>query len=95
MIVKYISIEKNLMRFISLLNTQACGDKCRTAGADHEPDGTQSHNQWQDQIDGGKRRFAYEIRDKKPVHNAIKRYENHHGYGWKDEPKQRFIGKMI
>ena len=76
-------------------HAQCHGDEGRTAGADHEAQGTEDHQVGHDQIDGGEGGLAREIGDEDAVHHAVDGGEDHHGDRRQGEAEQTRIGEMV
>ena len=83
------------VRLLRIALAEGDGNDGTAAGAQHEPDRADQHGQRHDEVDGGKCRFADEIRDAQAVHNAVDGGKQHGADAGQHEPDQPQSIKMV
>ena len=86
---------ENAVRFFGQLFAELFCNQRAAAGSEHEARTAEDHQDRHDEVDGGKGRFACEVRDEEAVYHAVDRCEGHHDDRRRGEAQQPPDGKMI
>ena len=86
---------EQVVRLLFIAGAQCHGDQRAAAGAYHEAQAAKRLQERVDQVQSRKCRFTGKIRDKKAIHHAVHRGEDHHDNGRCHKTQQAAGGKMV
>ena len=86
---------EQVVRLLFIASAQCHGDQRAAAGAYHEAQAAKRLQERVDQVQSRKCRFTGKIRDKKAIHHAVHRGEDHHDNGRCHKTQQAAGGKMV
>ena len=70
-------------------------DEGTAARTEHEAERAEDHEEGHDKVDGGEGGLPHEIRNKKAVHDAVDRGEDHHNDRGERESQQLSVVKVV